>query len=127
MATPQLIAVVDDEPDVRDAFQRLLRAAGFNVETYGSGMDFLSTLPDRTPGCLVLDLQMPEMTGFDVQLDLAQMNLCIPTIVLTGNDSLEARTKALANGAFAYMTKPVEKVELLGAVNAALTSRQLAH
>ena len=106
MATPQLIAVVDDEPDVRDAFQRLLRAAGFNVETYGSGMDFLDTLPDRTPDCLVLDLQMPEMTGFDVQMNLGQMNLSIPTIILTGNDSTEAHTKALANGAFSYLTKP---------------------
>ena len=127
MATPQLIAVVDDEPDVRDAFQRLLRAAGFNVETYGSGMDFLSTLPDRTPGCLVLDLQMPEMTGFDVQMNLGQMNLSIPTIILTGNDSTEAHTKALANGAFSYLTKPAEQVDLLGAVNAAIASAQRVH
>ncbi len=90
-------------------------------------MDFLDTLPDRTPDCLVLDLQMPEMTGFDVQMNLGQMNLCIPTIVLTGNDSLEARTKALANGAFSYLTKPAEQVDLLGAVNAAIASAQRGH
>ena len=70
-----LVAVVDDEESVGKALNRLLRSAALNVETFASGAEFLKSLEDQTPDCVVLDLQMPHMDGFEVQTQLAQMGL----------------------------------------------------
>ncbi|WP_146907014.1 response regulator transcription factor [Arenimonas daejeonensis] len=85
-----VVAVVDDDADVLRALQRLLRSEGFNVLVYGSGGEFLESFGEATPDCLVLDLHMPEMTGFDVLEALHTLpkgNVRPPVIVLTGHDT----------------------------------------
>ena len=89
-----LLAVVDDDAEVRVALTRLVSAAGFEVETFASGADFLRSIEDHEPDCLVLDLHMPEMSGFDVQAALARGHATVPVIVFTGHDTSESRLRA---------------------------------
>jgi len=113
-----LIAVVDDEESVRKALGRLISAAGFDVQVFSSGADFLcSTQP---PQCVVLDVRMPNMDGFEVQRALMQADPPMPIIVITGDDSAECRTRALEQGAKAYLRKPVDDALLLAAIESAL-------
>lgn len=86
-----LVAVVDDEPEVRRALQRLLRSAGFAVEVYASGAAFLDGLPDHRPDCLVLDLHMPGSDGFALQDALSRRGSMIPVVMITGGESVGAR------------------------------------
>ena len=116
-----LVAVVDDEPDVRRALQRLLRSAGFDVETYASGAAFLESIADHKPDCLVLDLHMPALSGFDVQTELAARRAGVPVVVITGHDTPAARSRTLGAGARAYLCKPVDDEALLGAIAEAAT------
>jgi FixJ family two-component response regulator len=102
-----LIAVVDDEEAVRAALGRLIRAAGYTVATFASGAEFLRSVSEQHPHCVVLDLHMPQLNGFDVQVALQQARLRIPLVVITGDDTRSSRTLALAYGAAAYLRKPV--------------------
>jgi len=119
-----LVAVVDDEDDVRQALRRLLRSAGFEVLAYGSGSEFLRHVAGSSPDCVVLDLRMPGASGFDVQRALIDMKLPLPTVVVTGNESQESRREALENGADAYLCKPVDGDALVDAVMAAISRRR---
>jgi len=114
------IAVVDDEEPVRKALQRLLRSAGMGVETFPSGAEFLDALPTREPDCLVLDLHMPGVNGFEVQSRLAQSGSRLPVVVITGHDTQESQARALAGGAAAYLSKPFDDRVLLDAIAAAI-------
>ena len=118
-----LIAVLDDEAAVGKALSRLLRLAGLSVETFASGAAFLNSLQDHTPDCVVLDLHMPQMDGFEVQRRLAQAGVRVPVIAITGRDSPQARERALAGGATAYLPKPVDRQALLDAIAAAIAPR----
>ncbi|MCC8362712.1 response regulator [Lysobacter sp. A6] len=109
-----VVAVVDDEPPVRRALQRLLRAAGFDVRLFASGADFMAHLEGID--CVILDLHLPGMSGFDVQDALASRGAQIPVVVLTGNDTPANRSRSLANGARAYLCKPVDDKVLLDAL-----------
>ncbi len=115
-----LIAVVDDEESVRRALQRLIRSAGMNVNTYASGAEFFASAQKCRPDCLVLDLHMPLMNGFEVQSQLVQSELRVPIIVLTGHDTPEARERAMEAGAAAYFRKPVDGQALLDAIASAI-------
>jgi FixJ family two-component response regulator len=115
-----LIAVVDDEECVRRALKRLICAAGLQVEDFSSGDQFLDSLASRRPDCVILDLHMPRVSGFDVQTRLAQDGQHLPVIVITGRDTDEVRHRALDAGAVAYLKKPVDDQTLLAAVNDAL-------
>lgn len=115
-----LVAVVDDEDDVRQALHRLLRSAGFDVLAYGSGSEFLRHAAGSNPDCVVLDLRMPGASGFDVQRQLIEQQLDIPVVVMTGNESIESRKEAMDNGAEAYLCKPVDADTLIDAVIAAI-------
>ena len=94
-----LIAVIDDEEPVRTALMRLMRSAGLTVETFGSGAEFLKSLETRLPDCVVLDLHMPHMDGFNVQTHLARKCAALPVIIVTGHDFPKARERAMAGGA----------------------------
>ena len=117
---PLLIAVVDDDAFVCKALQRLLRSAGLSVETYSSGSEFLKSLASHAPDCLVLDLHMPEVNGFDVQVQLQRAGQSIPVVVITGHDTPESRERALRNGAKAYICKPVDDKFLLSTIATAI-------
>lgn len=114
------IAVVDDEDSVRRALERLLRSAGMNVETFATGVDFLAGLEGRSLDCVVLDLHMPRVSGFEVQQQLARLGYSVPVVVITGHDTPESRSRALAGGAAAYLLKPIDEQVLLDAIQAAI-------
>ena len=118
------VAVVDDEEPIRKALQRLMRSAGLSVETFGSGAEFLKSIETRVPDCVVLDLHMPHMSGFSVQAHLARKCAALPVIIITGNDLPNARDRAMAGGASAFLRKPVLDRTLLGAISAVTSSAQ---
>ena len=98
---------------------RLMRSAGLSVETFGSGAEFLKSLETRLPDCVVLDLQMPHMDGFNVQAHLGRKCAALPVIIVTGHDFPTARERAMAGGASAFLHKPVQDRTLLDAISAA--------
>jgi len=122
-AIGSLVAVVDDEECIRKALQRLMTSAGLAVQVFSSGAEFLEWLKQKRPACVVLDLHMPGVSGFDVQARLAQANDKLPLIVITGNHTEETMHRVTSAGASAYFTKPVDDELLLAAVNAAIGSR----
>jgi FixJ family two-component response regulator len=115
-----LVAVVDDDAEVRVALMRLLSSAGFATESFESGAEFVRSIGEEAPGCVVLDLQMPGLSGFEVQQQLLERHLEVPVIVITGYDTAEARKRALGLGAKAYLSKPVDGEALLLAIGEAL-------
>ena len=117
---PPLIAVVDDDSDVRLALERLLCAAGFATETFGSGEAFLQVVDSHEPDCVVLDLHMPGMSGFEVQARLASIHAGIPVVLVTGHDTPDSRLRASRSGAKSYLCKPVDQEVLLDAIQAAI-------
>ena len=114
-----LIAVVDDEEPIRKALSRLLRFAGLRVEAFPSGTEFLESLRSHTPDCLVLDLHMPEIDGFEVESQLAEAGFRIPIVVITGRDTAKDRERMTACGVAAFFHKPLDGPVLLAAINAA--------
>jgi len=122
--TRLLIAVVDDEEPVRKALMRLMRSVGLSVETFASGAEFLNSLDTRLPDCVVLDLHMPHMNGFHVQAHLARKYAALPVIIFTGHDLPDARERAMAGGASAFLRKPAHDSILLGAISAATAHAQ---
>jgi FixJ family two-component response regulator len=118
------IAVVDDEAHVRKALERLMRGAGFEVETYASGGDFLAALGRGAPDCAVLDLHMPVASGFEVQAEMHARGSKVPVVIITGHDSPGGAETAKAAGASAYLKKPVDGPELLEAILRAATTAQ---
>src|SRR5512143_446386 len=117
-----LLAVVDDDADVRVALTRLVSSAGFAVETCASGVEFLRSVQDHEPDCVVLDLHMPEMSGFDVQGSLARGHPAVPVVVMTGHDTPESRARAVRMGAKGYLRKPINDDALLAAIGDAIAS-----
>jgi FixJ family two-component response regulator len=113
------VAIVDDDAPVRVALARLLRASSFETETYASGEEFLNSLRLHTPGCLVVDLQMPEMTGLQLQHHLARAGIKIPTIIITAHDEAGTRERCASAGASAYLLKPLQPATLIAAIKAA--------
>jgi len=118
--TTPLIAVIDDEESVRKAIGRLLQSEGLTVETFRGGAEFLAALDRNRPDCAVLDLHMPEMTGFDVLAQLTETHPRVPVVVITGHDTPDAEESALHNGASAYLLKPINDRVLLDAIFAAI-------
>ena len=119
--TRSLIAIVDDEEPIRKALSRLLRSAGMGVETFPSGVEFLESLATQRPDCVVLDLHMPIVNGFDVQARLTESGVNVPVVIITGHDSDETRDRALSGFPVAYLRKPVNDQVLLDAIELALS------
>ena len=118
--TRSLIAIVDDEEPIRKALSRLLRSAGMDVKTFPSGVEFLESLASQRPDCVVLDLHMPVVNGFDVQARLTESGVTVPVVIITGHDSDETRDRALSGFPVAYLRKPVNDQALLDAIELAL-------
>ena len=119
-----VVAVVDDEQPVRRALQRLLRASGFDVRLFATGSDFMSHLEGID--CVILDLHLPGMSGFEVQEALTERGASVPVVVLTGNDTPANRARSLANGAHAYLCKPVDDKVLLEALRPLTSSASMS-
>ena len=115
-----MIAVVDDEESIRKSLRRLFSAAQLDVAVYASGQEFLDSLTGSQPDCLVLDLQMPGLTGLEVQRILAGARVRFPTIIITAHDEPETRARCLSAGAAAYLCKPLHDELLLDAIAGAV-------
>jgi len=98
---------------------RLLRASSYTVETFESASAFLASLTQRIPDCLVADLQMPSMDGLELQISLNRAGIAIPTIIISAHDAPGSRERCGTAGAEAYLLKPVQKRELIAAIEAA--------
>jgi FixJ family two-component response regulator len=114
------IFIVDDDADVCRAMGRLLRSAGFSTRTFSSTSEFLAQYDPEPPGCILLDLTMPEHDGLEVQAMLASAGSRRPIIFLTGNGSIPATVAAIRAGAINFLTKPVTEPCLFEAVEEAL-------
>jgi two-component system response regulator FixJ len=120
-APSNVIAVLDDEVGVRTGLTRLLRSAGFEAIAFAEGAEFLDSLREEHPDCLILDLRMPRMDGFEVLDRLSEFEQTVPVIILTSFPSDETRRRALEAGVVAFLDKPVERPVLLDAIERALT------
>ncbi len=119
-----LIAVVDDEESVRRALSRMLHACQFEVVAFASGQEFLDFVTGRKPDCVVLDFQMPGLTGRDIQRQLAIAQIRIPIIIVTAPDQPAIREQCLADGAVAYFAKPLQRDRLVATIDAAIARRK---
>ncbi|WP_377702232.1 response regulator transcription factor [Pseudoduganella sp. UC29_71] len=117
---PCRVFLVDDQPAILKALTRLLASAGFEVAPYDSAQAFLASGNAAAPGCLVLDLSMPDMDGMALQQALAGQGSALPLIFLTGHGDIASGVRAMKLGAFDFLTKPVDDGKLLAAVQAAL-------
>jgi FixJ family two-component response regulator len=118
--TDALIYVVDDDPSVREAVGSLLRSAGFKVETFVSAQEFLASPRIEARCCLVLDVHLPGLSGFDLQHKLAEADVHIPIIFLSGLRDIAASVRALNENARYYFTKPVHDEDLLDAIQCSI-------
>jgi len=114
------VFLVDDEPELRQALSRLMKAEGFEVEGFGSALEFLARVTAETVGCLVLDLSMPGLDGLELQEQLAATGAKLGIVFLTGRGDIPASVRAIKAGALDFLTKPVRRDDLLRAVRAAL-------
>jgi two-component system response regulator FixJ len=114
------IFVVDDDEAMRDALSQLLEAAGLQVETHAGGPDFLAAFEAYRPGCVLLDMAMPGMTGLDVQAELNAHGFVIPILFLTGHGDIPMAVRAVQAGAVDFLEKPVPGAVLLERVQRAL-------
>ena len=114
------IAVVDDDAAVRKALLRLLETASYDVQTFGGAGEFIGALADNVPDCALIDLQMPDMSGLELQRYLNRAGVDIVTIVITAHDEPGSRERCMAAGAAAYLIKPLRKAALVTAINAAI-------
>ncbi|MBI1370982.1 MAG: response regulator [Planctomycetes bacterium] len=120
MNTPKpIIYLVDDDPSVLRALRRLLVIAGHNVQTFDSPQRFLDEHDATVHGCAILDLSMPQLTGLDLQRELAARGCTLPIIFLTGRGDIPSSVKAMRAGAVDFLTKPVHDEDLIAAVHRA--------
>jgi FixJ family two-component response regulator len=117
---PQSVFVVDDDDAVRNSLRMLLKSAGMQAEAYASAQEFLSTYHISQPGCLVLDVRMPGMSGLEMQHELNVRGATIPVIFITGHGDIPMAVEAMQHGAFDFLQKPFRDQELLDRVQRAL-------
>jgi FixJ family two-component response regulator len=121
--TAASIAIVDDDESLRNALARLFRSAAYSVETFASAVDFLSALPTRGLHCIILDLQLPGMSGVELLQHLAQFGDSPAVVVITGGDDARMKDQCMALGAKRYFRKPVDCDALLEAVREVIGGR----
>lgn len=121
MARAPLISIVDDDDSLRRSLGNLLRSLGFRVQEFASAQAFIGAQNARETACLILDVRMPGMTGLDLQRHIAASGWRVPIVFITSHADDDARTRALAVGAVAFLSKPFREKEILDAINAALS------
>jgi len=114
------IYLVDDDPAVLKALSRLLRSGGYEPAAFSSAREFMQAYQPGTPGCLVLDISMPGMTGMDLQRWLMEKHNPLPVIFLTGRGDIPTSVRAMKKGAVDFLTKPVNDTDLLRAIEEAV-------
>jgi FixJ family two-component response regulator len=121
MSNPaSVVFVVDDDPSVRRAIQRLVESVGLQVEQFGSAREFLGSKRPDAPSCLVLDIRLPGISGLDLQRELAEANIHIPIIFITAHADIPMTVRAMKAGAVEFLAKPFRDQDLLDAIQQAL-------
>ena len=124
MDADAMVFVVDDDAPMRESLKNLMRSVGLRVEAFASAQEFLrSTRPD-VPGCLVLDVRLPGLSGLDLQQRLAEIDMAIPIIFITGHGDIPMTVQAMKSGAVEFLTKPCRHQDLLDAVRRALVEHR---
>lgn len=116
MSDDAIVHVVDDDAPTRDAMRTLFDSAGIHSRTYASAREFLDCADMDSPGCIILDLRMPEMSGLEMQRALRTRNCTLPVIFLTGHGKVSAAVRAMQDGAVDFLTKPTDDEVLLDTV-----------
>lgn len=124
MSKSSLVSVVEDDGFFRDSMRRLMRSLGYTVDAFSSAADFLASPRFRETACVIADVQMPAMTGFELYRHLVEAGQAIPTILVTGYPNEDDRARALNDGVVCYLRKPVDEQHLLRCVRAALTGQR---
>jgi FixJ family two-component response regulator len=117
-----IVFVVDDDHSVRRSLARLLRSVGYGAEAFASAADFLAHLPREGPACVLVDVRMPDMSGFELFRHLQQRCPWLPIVFITGHGDTAMAERALAAGASQFLVKPIDESLLLKAVEQALTA-----
>ncbi|PWT71514.1 MAG: DNA-binding response regulator [Proteobacteria bacterium] len=120
------VFVVDDDESVRNSLRRLLQSVGLAVEVFPSAQAFLDRAQFDTPGCLVLDVQLPGLSGLDLQTELAGAKMPLPIVFLTGHGDIPMSVKAMKAGAVEFLTKPFRQEDLVDAIHNALERDRVA-
>jgi len=120
MKNEPAVFIVDDNQEVREALQLLMESVGLKVQSFSSAPEFLDQFDSSLPGCLVLDVRMPGMSGLDLQAKLAEEPLHPPVIIITGHGDVPMAVKAVQNGALDFIEKPFNDQALLDSVHRAL-------
>ena len=121
LALPKaIVAIVDDDPSFREGVGSLIRAAGWKVEIFASAEAFLARPRVDVPSCLLLDLQLPDLSGLDLQKRMAEVNLDVPIVFVTGHGDIPASVQAIKAGAVEFLTKPFDKQQLFRAIAEAM-------
>ena len=110
------VHLVDDDETIRRSVSFLLRTSGYVVKTYASGVEFLGEVKSAVPGCLLLDVQMPELNGLEVQARLREQGILFPVVVMTAHGDVAVSVQAMKAGAIDFIEKPFEKATLLAAI-----------
>ncbi len=114
------VFVVDDDPSVRRSIKRLIGSVSLQVELFGSAREFLLSKRPDAPGCLVLDIRLPGISGLDFQRELAEADIHIPIIFITAHGDIPMTVRAMKAGAVEFLTKPFREQDLLDAIQVAL-------
>ncbi|MEA2780364.1 MAG: hypothetical protein QOK29_1908 [Rhodospirillaceae bacterium] len=114
------VVVIDDDRDIREAFQGVIRSVGLRVELFASVQEFLGSDRPDSPGCLVLDVRLPGRSGLDFHDDLAKANVHLPVIFISGYADVPMSVRAMKAGAVEFLTKPVRHQDLLDAIQLAI-------
>ena len=120
MAEAPLVHIVDDDASVRDSLMVLLESAGYAVRAYDSAVAFLQAASDRTAGCVLTDVQMPELNGLELQRRMGKQGIRLPVIVMTGHGDVPIAVEAMKAGAADFLEKPFGDEQLLTAVSGAV-------
>jgi RNA polymerase sigma factor (sigma-70 family) len=116
----QVVFVIDDDVSMRSAIKRLVGAVGLSVETFGSAQEFLQSKLLEMPGCVILDVRLPGLSGLDLQRELTNRGIYIPIIFITGHGDIPMSVQAMKAGAIEFLTKPFRDQDLLDAIAQAL-------
>jgi two-component system, LuxR family, response regulator FixJ len=119
MRAEKLVYIVDDDDSVRRSAAFMLKHAGYRVESWASGVEFLKEAKGAERGCVMLDVRMPEMDGLEVQAEMARRGIDMPVVILTGHGDVSVAVKAMRAGAVNFIEKPYEKEALLSAIDEA--------
>jgi len=121
-----MVFVVEDDPSVREALAGLIRSAGWNVEVYVSAQEFLAHPKPDGPGCLVLDIGLPGLSGLDLQSRMAELHWDIPIVFITGHGDIPMSVRAMKAGAVEFLTKPFVDQDLLDGIQLAIKRDRIA-